>query len=82
LSFQQCCNLPVQGICADAMPRAIALVHTRFAAAGIRGGLVANVHDEPLNEVVDSDAESAREILRKRWWTRLWRHSRARRPTT
>jgi DNA polymerase-1 len=65
LSFQQCCNLPVQGICADAMLRAIALVHARLYAAGIRGGLVATVHDELLAEVVEDNAENAREILQQ-----------------
>jgi DNA polymerase-1 len=65
LSFQQCCNLPVQGICADAMLRAIALVHTRFAAAGVRGGLVASVHDELLCEVAEDEAEAARDLLQE-----------------
>jgi DNA polymerase-1 len=63
LSFQQCCNFPVQGICADAMLRAIALVHRRFTEAGIRGGLVASVHDELLCETHEDDAERARALL-------------------
>jgi DNA polymerase-1 len=63
LSFPQCCNLPVQGICADAMLRAIALVHRRFTAADIRGGLVASVHDELLAEVAEDEAERARDLL-------------------
>jgi DNA polymerase I-like protein with 3'-5' exonuclease and polymerase domains len=65
LSFPQCCNLPVQGICADAMLRALTLVHRRFIAAGIRGGLVASVHDELLVEVVEADAEVARDLLQR-----------------
>jgi DNA polymerase I-like protein with 3'-5' exonuclease and polymerase domains len=65
LSFQQCCNLPVQGICADAMLRAIALVHARFVAAGIGGGLVATVHDELLAEVREADAEAVRSLLQE-----------------
>jgi DNA polymerase I len=63
ISFPQCCNLPVQGICADAMLRAIRLVHQRFLAAQITGGLVATIHDELLCEVAEEDAERAREIL-------------------
>jgi DNA polymerase-1 len=63
LSFPQCCNLPIQGICADAMLRAITLVHTRLTAAKVRGGLVATVHDELLVEVAAEDAERARDIL-------------------
>jgi DNA polymerase I-like protein with 3'-5' exonuclease and polymerase domains len=65
LSFPQCCNLPIQGICADAMLRALTLVHRRFAAAGIRGGLVASVHDESLAEVVEADAGAACGILER-----------------
>jgi DNA polymerase-1 len=65
LSFQQCCNLPVQGICADAMLRAVALVHRRFIEAGNRGGLVASVHDELLAEVHEDDAEPARVLLQQ-----------------
>src|SRR5262249_43906268 len=42
LSFPQCCNLPIQGAAADAMLRAIALVHDRLK--GLRGGIVASVH--------------------------------------
>jgi DNA polymerase-1 len=63
LTFQQCCNFPVQGICADAMLRAIPIAHTRFTAAGIRGGLIATVHDELLAEVHADDAERARVLL-------------------
>jgi DNA polymerase-1 len=65
ISFPQCCNLPIQGICADAMLRAITLVYTRFIDAGIRGGLVATVHDELLVEVVEDDAELARDIMQQ-----------------
>jgi DNA polymerase-1 len=65
LSFPQCCNLPVQGICADAMLRAIVLVDARFTAAGIRGGLVASVHDELLCEVHEQDAERAAVLLQE-----------------
>jgi DNA polymerase-1 len=63
LSFPQCCNLPIQGISADAMLRAIALVHRCFTAANISGGLVATVHDELLAEVNEGDAERARDLL-------------------
>jgi DNA polymerase I len=61
LSFPLCCNLPVQGAAADAMLRAIAMVFRRLR--GIRGGLVASVHDELLLEVAEDDAERARVIL-------------------
>jgi DNA polymerase I-like protein with 3'-5' exonuclease and polymerase domains len=63
LSFPQCCNLPVQGIAAGAMLRAIALVFMRLRS--IAGGLVASVHDELLLEVVETASETARTILQE-----------------
>ena len=63
LLFTRCCNLPVQGIAADCILRAIALTYARLKAARIRGGLVACMHDELLLEVVEEDAETARQIL-------------------
>jgi DNA polymerase-1 len=63
LSFQQTCNLPIQGACADVMLRALRLVHRRLRQARLRGGLVASVHDELLLEVHADDAEIARDLL-------------------
>jgi DNA polymerase-1 len=65
LSFPQCCNLPIQGICADAMLRAITLVHARLSNSKVRGGLVATVHDELLAEVHENDVPRAAEILQQ-----------------
>jgi DNA polymerase-1 len=65
LRFTQCCNLPIQGICADAMLRALKLVHARLLAANIRGGLIASVHDEILLEVRQNDAAAACETLQQ-----------------
>ena len=45
------------------MLRAITRTYTLLKRAGIRGGLVASVHDELLLEVAEDDAETAREIL-------------------
>jgi hypothetical protein len=61
LNFPQHCNLPVQGICADAMLRAINMVFRRLR--GLRAGLVASVHDELLVEADERDAETAQAIL-------------------
>jgi DNA polymerase I-like protein with 3'-5' exonuclease and polymerase domains len=47
------------------MLRAMMLVHHRFAAANIRGGLIASVHDELLAEVAEDDAEKARSLLQE-----------------
>jgi DNA polymerase I-like protein with 3'-5' exonuclease and polymerase domains len=63
--FTRCCNIPIQGICADALLRALTMMHTRLRHAGIRGGLVACIHDELLLEVVEEDAEAARELLER-----------------
>jgi DNA polymerase I len=63
LSYQQCCNLPVQGIAADAMLRALVLVHAGLRAAALRAGIIASVHDEILIEAYEADAEEARVLL-------------------
>jgi hypothetical protein len=63
LIFTRCCNLPIQGICADAMLRAVTNVHEQIQERNVRGGLVACVHDELLLEVHEDDAELARDLL-------------------
>jgi DNA polymerase I len=63
IRFTQACNLPIQGIAADCMLRAVRLVHAQLLAAKIRGGLTATIHDELVAEVAEDDAERAREIL-------------------
>jgi DNA polymerase-1 len=63
LSFNQCCNIPIQGACADCLMQAMTLLHARLQWARVRGGLVACVHDELLLEVHEDDAETARRIL-------------------
>jgi DNA polymerase I-like protein with 3'-5' exonuclease and polymerase domains len=63
IRFTQCCNLPVQGACADAMMLALIIVHDEMRLAALRGGLVAAVHDEILIEVIESDAARASGIL-------------------
>jgi DNA polymerase-1 len=60
LTYPQMCNLPIQGICADCMMRAIAYVH-----AELGGVLVAMVHDELLAEVPEEKATRAAETLKK-----------------
>jgi DNA polymerase I-like protein with 3'-5' exonuclease and polymerase domains len=44
---------------------AITMTYARLRQAGIRGGLVASVHDELLLEVSEDDAEAARAILQQ-----------------
>jgi DNA polymerase-1 len=61
--FTQTCNLPVQGLAADCMLRALPMVHQNLS--GLRGGLCATVHDELLVEVAERDADRARHILKE-----------------
>src|SRR5215471_9039771 len=63
LTYQQCCNLPIQGGAADLMLLAIQLVYRGFRRAGINGGLIATVHDELIAEVHEDDAAAAAEIM-------------------
>jgi DNA polymerase-1 len=63
LSYQQCCNLPIQGGAADLMLLAIRLVYQAFRKAGIDGGLIATVHDELIAEVTEADAAVAAAIM-------------------
>jgi DNA polymerase I len=59
LGYPQMCNLPVQGICADCMMRAIAEIHRRRP-----GILVAMIHDELLAEVPEDRAHEGVVVLR------------------
>jgi DNA polymerase-1 len=63
LSFNQCCNLPIQGACADANLRALRMVYYRCIAGRVRGGLVASIHDELILEAHEDDAAIAVAIL-------------------
>jgi DNA polymerase-1 len=65
ISYQQSCNLPIQGGAADLMLLAIKLVHQQFRKAGIRGGLIATIHDELLAEIRQDDAEISKEIMHR-----------------
>ena len=63
--YTRCCNLPVQGACADASMLALAYVDDRLFDAGIEGGPVAWLHDEIVLEVRDDQANLAAEILKQ-----------------
>jgi DNA polymerase I len=63
--YTRCCNLPIQGACADDAMLALAYVDDRLFDAGIEGGPVAWLHDEIVLEVTVADAERAREILKQ-----------------
>ncbi len=63
--YTRCCNLPVQGACADASMLALAYVDERLFAAGIEGGPVAWLHDEIVVEVCVEHADCAVEIVKQ-----------------
>ena len=63
--YTRCCNLPVQGACADASMLALAYVDDRLFDAGIEGGPVAWLHDEIVLEVRHDRAVEAASILKQ-----------------
>ncbi len=63
IRYTQCCNLPVQGICADVMMRAVSGVYDRLRADNLDTAMVAQIHDELILEANDSDAKSVKVIL-------------------
>jgi DNA (cytosine-5)-methyltransferase 1 len=63
--YTRCCNLPVQGACADASMLALTYVDDRLFDAGAVGGPVAWLHDEIVLEVRADQAEQAAEILKQ-----------------
>jgi DNA polymerase-1 len=65
IRYTQCCNLPVQGTCADAMMRAVARIHRRIRKEGLNAALVAQVHDEVIVEADAQDAPLVAQILEK-----------------
>jgi DNA polymerase I-like protein with 3'-5' exonuclease and polymerase domains len=65
LTYQQCCNLPIQGGAADLMLLAIQIVYRAFRKTGINGGLIATVHDELIAEVAEGDAAIAAAVMKQ-----------------
>jgi DNA polymerase I len=63
--YTRCCNLPIQGACADASMLALTYVDERLARAAIEGGPVCWMHDEIVVEVRIEDAERAAAILKQ-----------------
>jgi DNA polymerase I-like protein with 3'-5' exonuclease and polymerase domains len=63
IRYTQCCNLPVQGACADAMMRAVKGVHSRIHTEQMDAVIVAQIHDEVLLEVTEQDAAVTQTIL-------------------
>jgi DNA polymerase-1 len=63
--YTRCCNLPIQGACADAAMLALTYVDDRLFDAGIDGGPVLWMHDEIVLEVRADQADEAALILKQ-----------------
>jgi DNA polymerase-1 len=63
LKYTLCCNVPIQGACADAAMLALLKADAAVIAANIDGGLVFFIHDEIGAEVLEHQAELARQLL-------------------
>jgi DNA polymerase I len=63
--FTRCCNLPIQGVCADIAMNALASIDEALSAAGIPGGPVAWLHDEFVLEVPENYADRSAALLRE-----------------
>jgi DNA polymerase-1 len=63
--FTRCCNLPIQGACADASMLALTTIDQMLFDADIEGGPVLWLHDEVIMEVLAEEAMRAKFLLEK-----------------
>ena len=61
--YTRCCNLPIQGACADASMLALAAIDQTLFEVGIAGGPVLWLHDEIILEVPEEEAKRAKLLL-------------------
>jgi DNA polymerase I-like protein with 3'-5' exonuclease and polymerase domains len=64
-----CCNLPIQGACANVMLRAVAGVHRKLHGDGYNAVMVAMIHDYLILEADAQAAEAASELLAEKMTT-------------
>ena len=64
IRYTQCCNLPIQGVCADIMMRAVAGVYRRLHTEGLDAIMVAQIHDELILEADRQDADAVSTVLK------------------
>jgi DNA polymerase I-like protein with 3'-5' exonuclease and polymerase domains len=64
-AYTRCCNLPIQGACADASMQALEAIDQSLFNEGIDGGPVAWLHDEIILVVPEAEAPRAKELLKK-----------------
>lgn len=65
LRYTQCCNLPIQGACADVMMRAVARIHRHLRLNQPGAHLTAQIHDELIIECPTDAADEVVAILRE-----------------
>ena len=58
-------NAPIQGSAADIMKMAMVEVARRFAAEGVRSQVILQVHDELVVDMLRSEEEQVRRIVRE-----------------
>jgi DNA polymerase I len=63
IRYTQCCNLPVQGTCADVMMGAVSGVYQRLHTEKVNAIMVAQIHDELILEADAQDAEAVSALL-------------------
>ena len=63
IRYTQCCNLPIQGVCADVMMRAVSGVYHRLRAENLDALMVAQIHDELILESNIQDADAVSSLL-------------------
>jgi DNA polymerase-1 len=65
IRYTQCCNLPVQGVCADVMMRAASGVYKRLHTEDYDAIMVAQIHDEFILEADIKDAGAVGKLLQE-----------------
>jgi DNA polymerase-1 len=63
IRYTQCCNLPIQGACADVMMRAVAGVYRRLHGDGHDAVMVAMIHDELILETGNQGSDAVATLL-------------------
>jgi DNA polymerase-1 len=63
IRYTQCCNLPIQGACADVMMRAVAGVYRRLHGDGHGAVMVAMIHDELILETGNQGSDAVATLL-------------------
>lgn len=58
-------NAPIQGTAADIMKKAMAAIHRRFAAEGVKSKIILQVHDEVVIDLLVNEKECVEKIVKE-----------------